>query len=546
MDEERKAARCRKRRIIYNNDGDDIVEDSSRHGAMAGLMTRSDGELIDDFLQARSKPLVETQVDSIWYATCVSGLTFTHQTKLGGFHDKGIPQELIDKYGRDNLQIQGDYCREHNMEGFWSLRMNDTHDSWPGGSNFLVDGLAPFKREHPECLMGEPPDPEKDTEKKIWSAVDFSYPVAREHIFSLIQEVCQGYDVDGVELDFLRSPNYFPPTEDGLPVEEEHLEAMTDLVRRVSRMAAEVSRQRGRPLLLAARTPFSVEDSRFVGLDVAKWLQEDLIDIWVPGGLQESIMTQSFKKVVDLGHEYGVTVYPCIGWAFWQQWAFLDNGAGKSRTRELWTKVLRSEGTPNFVALNSWEGAMAAWRGAAVNLWNADPDGIYVFNGFHGASLDVYRQIGDLEAMANRDKIFGVDRFEGDSSFSDVREVELPRGEPVSAEFQVGEDIESGNVPELLFRLHVWDFAPNDDIVVKLNDQPLDDLEPAGPEQESRGQWLECRLNPAQVTRGDNKVELMVSKRDDSMQTPLILDTVQLRVHYGNGTGISSPCQGKA
>ena len=247
--------------------------------------------------------------------------------------------------------------------------MNDTHDSWPGGSNFLVDGLAPFKRDHPEFLLGQAGDREKDPESKVWSSVDFSYPEVRKHIFSLIQEVCHGYDVDGVELDFLRSPRYFLPTLDELPVEEEHLDAMTDLVRRVSTMAGEASRQRGRPLLLAARTPFSVEDSRFVGLDLEKWLQEDLIDIWIPGGLQESKMTQSFRKSVDLGHQYDVPVYPCIGWGFWQQWAFLDNGAGENRTRELWTKALRSEKTPNFVALNSWEGRMAAWRGAAVNLW---------------------------------------------------------------------------------------------------------------------------------------------------------------------------------
>ena len=118
MDEERKAARSRKRRIIYNNDGDDIIETSDRYGVMTGLMTRSDGELIDDFLQARTAPLMETQVDSFWYATCMSGLTFTHHTKLGGFHGKGVPQQLIDEYGRDNLQIQLDFCREQDREGF--------------------------------------------------------------------------------------------------------------------------------------------------------------------------------------------------------------------------------------------------------------------------------------------------------------------------------------------------------------------------------------------------------------------------------------------
>ena len=533
MDEKRKAARWRKRRIIYNNDGDDIIEAKTPHDVKAGLMTRSDGELIDAFLRARTTPLVETQVDSIWYATCMSGLTFTHHTELGGFHAKGIPQELIDTYGRDNLQIQLEFCREHDREGFWSLRMNDTHDSWPGGSNYLVDGLAPFKRDHPEFLFGEPGDREKDPEKKDWSSIDFSHAEVRDHIFSLIQEVCQGHDVDGVELDFLRSPKYFAPTADGLAVEEQHLEAMTDLVRRVSSMAEKTGRHRERPLLLAVRTPFSVEDSRFVGLDIERWLQEGLVDIWVAGGLQESIMTESFRRIVDLGHRYDVPVYPCIDWGFWQHWAFLDIGAGKHRTRELWIQALRSENTPFFVALNSWEGTVAAWRGAAMNLWDANPDGIYIFNGFHGTSIDTFRELGDLGSMANKDKIFGVDQFAGDSSFKDVREVELQQGEPVSIVFQVGEDIKSGNTAELQFRLHFWDLEPHDDIAVKLNDASLDDLIPSGPEQKtSTEQWLECRLNPAQVTRGDNRVELVVRKRDESASAPLILDSVQLRVRY--------------
>ena len=58
---------------------------------------------------------------------------------------------------------------------------------------------------------------------------------------------------------------------------------MTDLVRRVRSMADDVGQQRGRPLLLAARTPFTVEDARFIGLDLENWLAEDLIDILISG-----------------------------------------------------------------------------------------------------------------------------------------------------------------------------------------------------------------------------------------------------------------------
>ncbi len=66
MNENRKAARWRRRRIIYNNDGDDVVEVKNRHDAHWQVTRRSGGELIDDFLEARTTSLLDTQVDSIW------------------------------------------------------------------------------------------------------------------------------------------------------------------------------------------------------------------------------------------------------------------------------------------------------------------------------------------------------------------------------------------------------------------------------------------------------------------------------------------------
>lgn len=319
---------------------------------------------------------------------------------------------------------------------------------------------------------------------------------------------------------------------------EQQLAAMTDLLRRLRSMADEVGQQRGRPLLLAARTPFTVEDARFIGLDLEKWLAQDLIDILIPGGGTESKMTESFKEIVDLGHRYDVPVYPCIDWGgFRTHWAFLDLGAGEHRTYKSWVKTLYG-GHPKdiekpcwIVVFNSQEGTAATWRGAAMNLWNAGADGIYVFNAFHSTDFNTWREIGDPETMANKDKIFGVERFAGDSSFKDVRELELKQGEPVSLHFQMGEDVESA--AQLRFRLHLWDLAENDDLGVTLNNGPLHTLKPAGPDQmATEGQWLECLLHSNQVKRGENRVELIVGKSDETMQTPLVLDALQLHVHY--------------
>ena len=69
--------------------------------------------------------------------------------------------------------------------------------------------------------------------------------------------------------------------------------------------------------------------------------------------------------------------------------------------------------------------------------------------------------------------------------------------------------------------------------IVYNNDEHLDNLSPADPNGTTTGgQWLECLLHSAQVKRGENRVELVVKKRDEPMQTPLVLDAVQLHVHH--------------
>lgn len=55
-------------------------------------------------------------------------------------------------------------------------------------------------------------------------------------------------------------------------------------LRRVRTMTDEVGQKRGRPLLIAVRVPDSAGYAKALGLDVPRWLEEDLIDIMVAGG----------------------------------------------------------------------------------------------------------------------------------------------------------------------------------------------------------------------------------------------------------------------
>ena len=85
----------------------------------------------------------------------------------------------------------------------------------------------------------------------MWSSLDYTIPEVRAHVFRLVEEVCQGYAVDGVELDFARAPIYFRPTLDLKPAAPEQRETMTALLRRIRQMTQRTAVARGRPLLVA-------------------------------------------------------------------------------------------------------------------------------------------------------------------------------------------------------------------------------------------------------------------------------------------------------
>ena len=94
--------------------------------------------------------------------------------------------------------------------------MNNPEDS------FVDWGLARWKREHPEYIMGVKSDydayPATDP-REWWTLCDFAKPEVRCYLLRIFGDICNRYDIDGVELDFIRHPLYFRPNLDGLPAE---------------------------------------------------------------------------------------------------------------------------------------------------------------------------------------------------------------------------------------------------------------------------------------------------------------------------------------
>ncbi len=456
---ERRALSRRRRRIVFNNDGDDAVYYNPA-GTPQGM------------LAARTLPLAGSQVDSIFYSTSSCFPCFTHRTRIGeiftcrekGFRNNSVPALLA--AGTDPLEIMVRYCRKHQIEIFWSMRMNDTHDSSTAWYGPLL--LPKFKKEHPEFLVGSAG---KRPPHGPWTAVDYGRREVRDLCFRLIEEVCANYDVDGIELDFFRHPCFFRSVAWGGHAGPKEWRAMTGLLRRIRAMTERRGLARGRPILLAVRVPDSVGYCRGIGLDVEQWLAQGLVDILTTTGY---FRLNPWRTSVDLGHRYGVPVLACLS---------------ESRVR----------GQVRPFRRNSLE----TYRGRALRAWRAGVDGIYMFNYFNPRAA-LWRQVGSPALLARLPKYYFITNRDGNPThyLADGQRFQtvpaLTPGHPAAIEpgkvrnydLVIGDDVPArlrrGRAPRLrLFLLAVPARAAG----VRLNGARLS---PGG----SNGAWTEYAVNP--------------------------------------------------
>lgn len=358
LDEARREAKFRRRRIIMNNDGNDNPLEPVTPKA---------------FLDRRTTPLAKSHVDSIFYCTGVNNL-YSHPSAVS--EQMGVNWPIPNKewvaalgaQGTDSLATMIGWCKDNGREIFWSMRMNDRHDTSPRSAHLLCQ----WKRDNPDMLMGKLGD-RFPFGGGSWSALRYGSVEVREKMFRIIEDVCVRYDVDGIELDFFRHPIYFIEAMRGDPVPREKRAAVTSLWRRVRALTDRIGRERGRPLLIAMRIPDSVGYCRAMGLDVDQWLAEGLIDVVVGGGY---FKLEPWENLVALGKKYDVPVYA----------AFVR--------RRIEPNAPEPEGST----------ALEVWRGEALLAWRAGVNGIYTFNRFVPTD-PIFRELGDPELLETLDHV---------------------------------------------------------------------------------------------------------------------------------------------
>jgi hypothetical protein len=481
----RKQAADRARRIIINNDGSEPVM----------MMTRPSAQ---EFLDKRTSWLLGSQVDSIFYCPRCSGFgMFTYFTKVGevyttreGRYENNQMEALL-REGIDPLKVIVDFCKQHDKEIFCSFRMNDNHDGTSAFYAPLIFRDNKFKNAHPELLLGK-----IDDRPKIgaWASVNYGRAEIRELAFRFAEEVCNNYDIDGIELDFFRHPVFFKSTSRGEIATDEERAAMTELISRIRSHADRVGKSRGRAILVAARVPDSVEYCHAIGLDLERWLKDDLLDLYIAAG---TFQLNDWNYSVALARKYGVKVYPS-----------LDDSRGKS---------------PEGIARRMTQ---LSYRGRTANVWASGADGVYLYNYFGNvkAEAPLLQEMGSPAILARLDKDYlpaarGVVRSSGGclpyekhqsaERLNPANPRKIESGKTASAHLMVGESLGSETSAKLKLRLQFRKIDNAYDVEVSFNGKKLAmTLNADG--------WLEGTPSTAVLRTGRNSIEVKAAPHSSS------------------------------
>ena len=186
---------------------------------------------------------------------------------------------LLNQRGVDHHARWLARCRHHGIEAWLTMRMNDAH----GLKEHEVLQQDPDADVEPSCLewpstfWRERPDLRRAPyrwERSLEGAFDYGKEEVREHHLRLVRELLERYDMDGLELDWLRWVLHFAPGG-----EQRGRELLTDFVRQVRRLAEESGRRVGHPVKLAVRVPANPQSCLELGYDVIAWAREGLIDM---------------------------------------------------------------------------------------------------------------------------------------------------------------------------------------------------------------------------------------------------------------------------
>ncbi len=178
--------------------------------------------------------------------------------------------------GGDIVREYVDYCKANNTPAFLSIRINDFHhvedlDAQEGARLHPVSWMAIdcFRRDHPEWRLlatnPAPPRGHKVAGKREFNVLNWAIPQVRERMLMFIRELCENYDLDGLELDCMRYFRLFPDTLST----ERRAEIMTSFVGEVRKILDRTASE-GKHRWLCVRVSSTLIGQAGVGIDLPR------------------------------------------------------------------------------------------------------------------------------------------------------------------------------------------------------------------------------------------------------------------------------------
>jgi hypothetical protein len=377
-------------RILFNDDGDDLK--SPAYG-LADLW-------VPDGPRPPIQP-VRTVADCLGYriaplaGTVAKGLSYCGNF---GVPIWDFPPARLAALGDDPLLPIIQFWKRDGRVFFFSLRMNDYHHSWTNAAYLWDD----HRRKHRHWFLQPPSDTDWQTQFLPWLAghgrqpsfkpealaYNYALPGVRAHFLSTLREACRRYDLDGVELDWLRYPSLFREGE----VQGAALTAFVGEARAILDAAA---KRRGHPLRLISRVPDSPDKARAAGLEVEVWLKAGWLDA-VIAGHGGTFSANELDLWVALTHRHQVPVY-----------GVLDRMRFRGKT-------FARYGTPETL------------RAAIATLWQKGADGLYFFNYYLPGEYPLLGEFADRTQLARLPKEYFLDSNHGTAFNGTVSSGPLP------------------------------------------------------------------------------------------------------------------------
>ena len=496
-----------KRRLIYVSDPSNTTSHLSEPAAQPEELR----QIVRNYAQAGS---IDTLVQEIFAEAmtmfwrtdkCPYDIRFQHERLIPIMDDGVMP-----------VEIYINECHKQGMEFIAGFRMNDRHGHHPEFFKKLCEEKPEWVlREYKPSTRKAPPE-----SREYGCSVNYAIPEVREWLLSIMEEVANRFDVDGIEFNFTRLAECFP-----LAVLSTSHSIMTDFIRQVRTMLNTAGEQKGRDLILGVRVLQQLKGCQQVSLDIPTWITEGLIDYVAPGDFGFTDFNETYEDFTSIARVHNCYVYPQL-----QPRLSIDD---TDRIMEI-----------------------AQYRAAIQNFYGAGADGFSTQNFFFhwGPKFDTPGESGAeipahypsalnyLEAFKNPETIANNRHYtfiplwpyqRGLGQWYEREAITLSRnkvGQRETFRFRICENLpHEPAVSETRMAFFAQGLSQNDVLAVEINNTqiPAEQQQWIWPDNDGQPPSCTIKLSSPPFVYGDNHLALTLSDSTDETDEEIVVEQVE-------------------